>query len=290
MVSAKCKSKRKFVYGMPVWYGDGSITAGVKRAAALGFDYVEISLDHPWPESIRDSEVRSVLKIASSPKGIRFAFHAPLAGLGLAHPRPQLRNASVSVMKSCIDFACKFKPRLLYFNIHISTETSVTLELGTVVEDILEAVIKSRDELTAYGRRKGVMVVFENTQEAVFGMPSQVNLATGKGASFCFDIGHAAIMNAELEGAGLPAPDISDWIDVFKNRIKVCHLHDFNAKVGMDHLPPGEGGIDLRKALRLLRDKTKARYVLLEVFRHKTMKPASSSDLMKCLELVKKWA
>jgi len=281
--------KRKFLYGMPVWYGDGSITAGVKRAEVLGFDYVEISLDHPWPGAIRNAEVRNAIKKAES-KGMRFAFHAPLAGICLAHPRPQLRKASVSVMKSCIDFACKFKPRLLYFNIHISTETSVTLELGTVIEDILESAVKSRDELTAYGRRKGVKVVFENTQEPLFGMPSQVNLVSSRGgAGLCFDAGHAAIISAELASAGLPVIDVSDWINAFRKRIKVCHLHDFNAKVGMDHLPPGEGSLDLRKTLRLLRNKTNARYVLIEVFRHKSMKPASNADLARSLKLVKTW-
>jgi len=287
MVSGGGK-KRKFLYGMPVWYGDGSITSGVKRAEVLGFDYVEISLDHPWPGAIKDAEVRSALNKAKS-RGMRFAFHAPLAGICLAHPTPQLRKASVSVMKSCIDFACKFKPHLLYFNIHISTEPSVTLELGTVIKDVLESAVKSRDELTAYGRRKGVKVVFENTQEALFGMPFQVNLVSSRGAGLCFDVGHAAMISAELASLGLPALDVSDWINAFRKRIRVCHLHDFNAKVGMDHLPPGEGSVDLKKALRLLRNKTNARYVLIEVFRHKSMKPASSADLAKSLKLVKKW-
>ena len=280
------------MFGLPVWYGLGSIALGVERAAVLGFDYVEISLDYPWPKAIEKEDLVMAVRIAKA-KGIRLAFHAPFAGINLAHPREGIRTAAVKVIKSCIDFAkataSKAQQKPLYINVHFSLEAPVTCEFENVIEDVLAAAAKSRDELVAYGRRKNVAVTIENTPELLFGMPAQVKLLARKGARLCFDIGHAALINYELAEMGLPAPSLSDWITAFKDKILVAHIHDFNKTQGLNHLLPGKGGLKLRQELKRLQNTTRMKYVVLEAFWKSHLEAASSADLEKSLKLIKTW-
>ena len=69
----------------------------------------------------------------------------------------------------------------------------------------------------------------------------------------CFDIGHAHLM----EG-------VAQSFEKLKDRIRSTHVHD-NAKDRDSHLWPGEGNIDWKEAVELLRTAPQVPPLLLEI-------------------------
>jgi sugar phosphate isomerase/epimerase len=79
-----------------------------------------------------------------------------------------------------------------------------------------------------------------------------------KGAHFddvgvCFDFGHA-----HMEGS------VREGFEILRNHIRSTHVHD-NTKDKDSHLWPGEGTIDWKEAMELLRSAPQTPPLLLEI-------------------------
>lgn len=267
-------------FGMPVWYGSSSpeyahiadfsersrrtLLSNVEKAALLGFDYVEISLDYPWPDIIHAKVATEAAKLGKA-LGVGFAFHAPWAGIGLAHPRLEMHEASMKVMKRCIRAAAMFGEPL-YLNAHITTEEVPTLEFDEVVAVVLDSARSAVHEMGKECSRKGIEFTIENNPGMLFGLSSHMDFLLGHSskAGLCLDVAHVARTSDELAMMGLKDIGVNEWISRFSGRIKTCHLNDYRG--GRDNLAIGKGVLDIAGIVSKLGKKTRVKYVLLEEF------------------------
>ncbi len=265
---------------MPVWYGSSSpeyahvsnfteksrrtLLSNVEKAARLGFDYVEISLDYPWPDIIPAKVAKEVAKLGKR-VGVGFAFHAPWAGIGLAHPRKEMHDASMKVMKRCIRAAAQFGEPL-YLNAHITTEEVPTLEFDEVVAVVLDSARSAVHEMGEECSKKGIEFTIENNPGMLFGLSSHMDflLSHSPKAGLCLDVAHVARAADELAMMGVGDMGVKEWISHFSGRIKVCHLNDY--KGGRDNLAIGKGALDIAGIVSKLGKKTRVKHVLLEEF------------------------
>ena len=99
----------------------GGISSILEQAKTWELDFVEICLDYPWPDSLSENEVLATKKsLADTEVGV--AFHGPLGGILLCHPRKEMVNAAIDIHKKCLRFAARSYP--LYYNFHIKTHPS----------------------------------------------------------------------------------------------------------------------------------------------------------------------
>jgi sugar phosphate isomerase/epimerase len=127
----------------------------------------------------------------------------------------------------------------------------------------LEAAFNSLEELSIFARQRGVDILLENIPN---GMSSSERLLlfleqTHLDLNFCFDIGHAHIMES-VETAYL----------AMKSRVRSTHLHDNNGSEDLHLFPMADGGtIDWKAAIRLLAAEPEQYPLLLELRDPETM-------------------
>ncbi len=122
----------------------------------------------------------------------------------------------------------------------------------------LDAAFSSLEELSVFGRQRGVEILLEN-------IPNEISSAERLGyflaethlpLGYCFDVGHAHI-NEGVDSA----------FDLMKDRIRSTHVHDNNGEDDK-HIWPliGESGtIDWKTTMDLLRSRGDQYPLLLEL-------------------------
>jgi sugar phosphate isomerase/epimerase len=118
-----------------------------------------------------------------------------------------------------------------------------------------DSAFSSLEELRVFAGQRGVEVLLENTQNALStGQRLNNFLAeTHLNLNYCFDIGHAHMSHG-----------IDDQFEYMKDRIRSTHLHDNDGKQDQ-HLFPGQGSIDWKRAMRLLSSRRDQYPLLLEL-------------------------
>jgi sugar phosphate isomerase/epimerase len=119
----------------------------------------------------------------------------------------------------------------------------------------IESAFSSLEEIKVFAGQRGVEVLLENTANAL-SSAERLNFflhETHLNLNFCFDSGHAHM------GEG-----IEHEFQLMKSRIRSTHLHDNDGKSDL-HQTPGQGTIDWRKTMQLLRSCTKDCPLLLEL-------------------------
>ncbi len=160
------------------------------------------------------------------------------------------RIAHVDEIKRAVDVAEKIQFRYLILHLGVAGQE--------YDENRLEAAFNSLEELSLFASHRGVKILIENipssiaSAERLLHFVEQMHLDLG----FCFDVGHANIMEGVEKAFSIMAP-----------RIKSTHVHDNN---GTDdrHLFPmaGAGGtVDWRKTMELLRSRGEQYPLLLEL-------------------------
>jgi sugar phosphate isomerase/epimerase len=132
--------------------------------------------------------------------------------------------------------------------------------LGTPNESFdpgkFEAVMTAIEHLRAFAKPLGVKILVENIPNEI-SQPERlmelINVAHFEDVGVCFDIGHAHIMNT-----------VAKDFDVLKDHILSTHLHD-NGRDRDAHLWPGEGNIDWKEGMELLRTAPRVPPLLLEI-------------------------
>ena len=132
--------------------------------------------------------------------------------------------------------------------------------LGTPNEDFsekkFEAAMTSVEHLRAFAKPLGVRILLENIPNELSTPDRLVEMI--RGAHFddvgvCFDFGHAHIMGSVSEG-----------FEILRNYIRSTHVHD-NNKDKDSHLWPGQGSINWKEAMELLRSAPQTPPLLLEL-------------------------
>jgi len=126
-------------------------------------------------------------------------------------------------------------------------------------ERSVDAAFTALEEISVFARQRGVEVLLENTPN---GLASADRLLmflgiTHLNLNICLDVGHAH-MNEGVEAA----------YRLLKSRIRSTHVHDNNGKEDL-HLFPmlagGQGNVDWRGAMQLLRSQEDRYPLLLEL-------------------------
>ena len=123
-------------------------------------------------------------------------------------------------------------------------------------EHKLDAAMSSLEHLHAFAKPLGVQLLVENiTNELSTPEKLMELLHAGRfdDIGVCFDVGHAHIVSS-----------VPQAFEVLKDRVRSTHVHD-NDKDHDAHLWPGEGSIDWKQTMELLRTAPHAPPVLLEI-------------------------
>jgi sugar phosphate isomerase/epimerase len=119
-----------------------------------------------------------------------------------------------------------------------------------------EAAMTSVEHLRAFAKPLGVSILLENIPNELSSPDRLVELirsAHFDDVGVCFDVGHAHMMSSVSEG-----------FEILRTYIRSTHVHD-NDKDKDSHLWPGQGTINWKEAVELLRAAPQTPPLLLEI-------------------------
>jgi len=131
-------------------------------------------------------------------------------------------------------------------------------------EKKFEAAMTSIEHLRAFAKPLGVRILLENIPNELSTPDKLVELihsAHFDDVGVCFDFGHAHIMSSVREA-----------FETLRSHIRSTHVHD-NAKDKDSHLWPGQGTINWKEAIELLRSAPQTPPVLLELEGNEKVNP-----------------
>ncbi len=271
--------------GAPVWYGNRPFKRTIEELYKLGLDYFEFSLDYPLPDCIKGverEEIKGLLELF----GMKIAFHSPL-DIAVAHPRDELADASMTVLRRCMEFYVDFMPLSLYYNLHLNPRVS-TFKLEDVREGLKIKALGRCEEIAKMASEFDIPVSVENDlvpfewSDLIFDALSYTKLY------FTFDVGHAIM--AEVHHPRIKRREdsyldyLKRWVEKCRDKILVVHLHDCSLTEKQDHLSIGRGELDFDAVFRLLK-RTNCKYMVIETFwRNKEKEEMSYEELMRNVE------
>ena len=167
------------------------------------------------------------------------------------------RIEAMDEIKRAMEIAEQIPFRFLIQHIGISNESFDDRKF--------EAAMTSIEHLRAFAKPLGVRILLENipnelcTPEKLVEFIHDSHLGD---VGVCFDLGHAHIMS-----------DVPQAFEILKDHIHSTHVHD-NAKDKDSHLWPGEGSIDWKQAMELLRSAPHTPPLLFEIEGDEKVNPA----------------
>jgi sugar phosphate isomerase/epimerase len=245
--------------GFPVWYGYGSeISRIVEEARGTGFDYIEVSIDHPWPRGGEPSLGEVVRMIRGS--SLSIGFHAPWRDLRLSSPFEEVREASIRVFERIASDLSAHECN--YLVAHISSDQAID-RIDETRAEVVEAAVKSAETLTEICRGLGIMLLVENVREDLEIFERIASRANG----VCLDIGHVIISTHKGHGRENIDAELERWLTSLRGRVVTIHYSGvkFDGKYARDHQLTNSSD----KYLRILKShlgKLRPRYILFEVF------------------------
>jgi sugar phosphate isomerase/epimerase len=192
--------------------------------------------------------------------GTKFhSLHAPMHGddefgrsgapaLNIAAVEKRDRIAAMDEIKRAIEVAELTPFQFLVQHVGVGGESSTGQKL--------DAAMTSLEHLRAFAKPLGVQVVVENipnelsTPEALLDL---LRTARFTDIGICLDVGHAHL-----------AAGVKHAFDTFRDLIRTTHIHD-NHSERDEHLWPGNGTIDWKETLDLLRSAPHVPALVLEI-------------------------
>jgi sugar phosphate isomerase/epimerase len=280
--------------GAPVWYGNRPFKETLDELYKLGLDYIEFSLDYPLPGSMAETE-RDELKNLLEERDLKIGFHSPL-DTPVAHPRVEIADASMTILRSCMTFSAAFQPQSLYYNFHLHPRVP-TYKLEDVRKQIKLKSLQRCEELTRMASEFDIPACVENElvpfdqSDLIF---EALSLCYPQ-LQFTFDVGHAIKAEVGLSRIKKRAADYLDyltrWIAKCGKKMLVAHVHDCastsTGKGIQDHLSLGSGELDFDAVCNLLKSTT-CKYLLIETFwKNSKKKKMDYEELGRNVELCK---
>jgi len=204
----------------------------------LGMRYIEIQTEHPYtPSEMGRKRVNEVRELVDT-CGLDILLHGPLFDTNLSSLKECIRRASVKFVQECVELASRLDADLLVVHAG-SYPGDLPNNLMNKARDQLH---RSFSELTKVAVNSGVIIGVENKQKSedreLVLYPDEhleiVEAFRDQGVRAVLDIGHAHTANC----------DLADYTRLLDDLIIELHLHDNNG-ISDDHLPLGEGSIDL---------------------------------------------
>lgn len=217
----------------------------IRRIAAAGFEFVDLTLEPPaaWP--VDAAAIRRLLDEA----GLGVVGHTS-PHLPLASPFDELRDAAHAVLGRCFELFAELGAEVV--NLHPDGISRVIPP-----EEVAKRNAEAVAALAERARAAGVRVMVENMGR-LFRSAEELGplFAAAPEALFHLDVGHA-----NMGGANRTA----ELVEAFGDRLAHVHVHDNH---GLDdlHLPLGAGSVDWAEIARVLRAAGYNRTVTLELF------------------------
>ncbi len=168
--------------------------------------------------------------------------------LNIAAVEKRDRIAAMDEIKRALEVAEQAPFQFLVQHVGVGKETST--------EQKLESAMTSLEHLRAFAKPLGVQVVVENIPNDLSTPESLVQLlrtARFTDVGVCFDVGHAHL-----------APGVPQAFETLKEFIRTTHVHDNHGERD-EHLWPGQGTIDWKETMALLRTAPHVPALLLEI-------------------------
>ncbi len=284
------------VYGLALWYNTleeaGSLSDLFSLLSRSGYGLVEIDIDYPW--FARGVDVFEAIAGSAEEHGFVVGLHAPWRDIHLASPYEGVREAGVGVLvESLREAVARVVPR--YIVVHVSTAQK--LELPGVVDDVVEAGRRSIGELYDFVSEElpGTGLFVENLS----GGPSAlvdvflriVSPFRGR-VGVCLDVGHLAVAFNRFFRRGFGGGFV-DFLRGFIGRlggveVGVVHLHDVVFRGNREHIVLGQGDLDYKAVLKVLRSVS-PRYVVVEAFRDRSRNSVSPERVVEEMGGVMAW-
>jgi sugar phosphate isomerase/epimerase len=167
------------------------------------------------------------------------------------------RIEAMDEIKRAIEIAEQIPFRFLVQHIGVSGES--------FDERKFEAAMTSIEHLRAFAKPLGVRILLENIPNELC-TPERlvefIQITHFDDVGICFDFGHAHIMS-----------NVAEAFAILKGYIHSTHVHD-NSKDRDSHLWPGNGSIDWKEAMGLLRSAPQTPPLLLEIEADEKVNPA----------------
>jgi sugar phosphate isomerase/epimerase len=226
-----------------------SVVEEIEWIAALGLDFVDLTLEPPQAASWRIDPyaIRDALRRHNLPVVGHTAFYLPMGSA-----IEELRRASVCELRRCLDAFHIIGAA--WMNVHPDRHAPMHSR-----QFCIEQNIRSFEELLAHARELGIGIMIEN-------LPGDYNSAwqLGElldpvpGLGLHLDIGHANLQ--------VPFNTTEEILAAYGSRLRHVHLHDNKGGHADLHLPLGSGTLDLRAAVRALKRCGYDGTITLEVF------------------------
>jgi len=168
--------------------------------------------------------------------------------INIADVEKRQRIAAMDEIKRAIEVAETAPFKFLIQHVGVSRETASAHKQ--------EAAMTSLEHLRAFAKPLGVTLLVENMPNDLSTPDALLELLHAghfDDIGICFDVGHARLMDG-----------VAQSFEKLKDRIRSTHVHD-NAGDRDSHLWPGEGNIDWKETMSLLRAAPQVPPLLLEI-------------------------
>ena len=168
--------------------------------------------------------------------------------LNIAALEKRERIAAMDEIKRAIEVAEQAPFRFLVQHVGVGHEEAD--------EHKMEAAVSSLEHLHAFAKPLGVQLLVENIPNELSTPEKLLQLLHAgrfEDIGICFDVGHAHLMSS-----------VPQAFELLKDRIRSTHVHD-NHKERDSHLWPGDGNIDWKETMELLRTAPHVPPLLLEI-------------------------
>jgi sugar phosphate isomerase/epimerase len=226
-----------------------NIVEEIEWMAALGLEFIDLTLEPPGAASwnVNPASIRAALEKHRMPVVGHTAWYIPLAS-----SIPEVRRGAVDELRRCLEIFSLVGAK--WMNIHPDRHTPWH-ERSFYIGKNLESL----HELLPFANKYGVGLMIENLPGA-FNSPAQLGelLDPMPDLGLHLDIGHA---NLEV-----PYNQTEEILAAYGKRVRHVHLHDNKGGNADLHLPLGAGNVDVKHAIKALKNTGYDGTITLEVF------------------------
>lgn len=249
------------------------ILSEIEQVAAMGFDYVEITMDAPEAHYLRLREMSGAINKALQRMDLGLVCHLPTF-VSAADLTPGIRQASLLELSKSLEVAKELGPeRVVVHPPHVTGIGKKALDLSRRnIHESLNRVLEKAASLD-------LLVSLENMP------PGSLSLSEPDAFKDIFEAHPVIEMTLDVGHGHIASPGEERnlaFIRCFSSRIGHIHASD-NRGLADDHLPVGAGTVDFPKILKELERIGFDNTMTLEVFSPDTEYLAWSRDKIRAM-------
>jgi len=228
----------------------------LEEFAALGFDFLELTLDPPGAHYRQMLQLKDALRSSLERHGMELVCHMPTF-VSLADLTDSIRQASLQEVLDSLEAACELKAMKAV--VHPADFRGMGI---FVKETSRELAMDSLEKIYSAARDLRIEICLENM------FPRTGFCAEVADFEEVFERFPAAMMTLDTGHANIDSPRgerLLEFIERFSDRISHLHVSDNRGRRD-EHLPVGSGNIPFPRVLKALKATGFDHTVTLEVF------------------------